>query len=116
MDFRERVDKILTKSVQVFGEDVTFYPRAGGVYKVRAIFDNEYFGLDVQTEKVVSVNQPNLGYNINDLPIDILVEDVVQVRDIKYKIQDKREDGQGGARLMLHRMKSSERIEDTRIR
>jgi len=116
MDFRERVDKILTKSVQVFGEEVTFYPRAGGVYKVRAIFDNDYFGLDVQTEKVVSVNQPNLGYNINDLPIDIMVEDAVLIRDIKYKIQDKREDGQGGARLMLHRMKSSDRIEDTRIR
>lgn len=116
MDFRERVDKILTKSVQVFGEEVTFYPRAGGVYKIRAIFDNDYFGLDVQTEKVVSVNQPNLGYNINDLPIDIMVEDAVLIRDIKYKIQDKREDGQGGARLMLHRMKSSDRIEDTRIR
>lgn len=116
MDFRERVDKILTKSVQVFGEEVTFYPRAGGVYKVRAIFDNDYFGLDVQTEKVVSVNQPNLGYNINDLPIDIMIEDAVLIRDIKYKIQDKREDGQGGARLMLHRMKSSDRIEDTRIR
>lgn len=116
MDFRERVDKILTKSVKVFGEDVTFYPRAGGVFKVRAIFDNEYFGLDVQTEKYVSVNQPNLGYNINDLPVDIVVEDAVLIRGIKYKIQDKREDGQGGARLMLHRMKSSERIEDTRIR
>jgi hypothetical protein len=116
MDFRERVDKILTKSVQVFGEEVTFYPRAGGVYNIRAIFDNEYFGLDVQTEKVVSVNQPNLGYNINDLPIEIVPEDAVLIRGIKYRIQDKREDGQGGARLMLHRMKSSDRIEDTRIR
>ena len=116
MDYRERVDKILTKSVQVFGEDVTFYPRAGGVYKVRAIFDNEYFGLDVQTEKVVSVNQMNLGYNVNDIPVDITVDDVVMIREKKYLIQDKREDGQGGARLMLHRMKSSDRIDDTRIR
>lgn len=116
MNFRERVDRILTKSTEVFGEDVTFYPRAGGVYTIRAIFDNDYFGLDVQTEKVVSVNQPNLGYNINDLPIEIMVEDVVKIRDQKFKVQDKREDGQGGARLLLHRMKSSERIDDTRIR
>lgn len=116
MDFRERVDRILTKSVQVFGEEVTFYPRAGGVYTIRGVFDNNYFGLDVQTEQVVSVNQPNLGYNINDLPIEVNVEDVVKIRDMKFKVQDKREDGQGGARLLLHRMKSSERIDDTRIR
>lgn len=116
MDFRERVDKLLTKATDVFGEEVKVYPRAGGVYTIKAVFDNEYFGLDIQTEKVVSVNQPVLGYNINDIPVDIAIDDQVVIREIKFRVQDKREDGQGGARLMLHRMKTSDRIEDTRIR
>lgn len=83
---------------------------------MRAVFDNEYQELDPSTEQVISVNKPILGININDLEFDLKQEDLVIVREITYKIEDKREDGQGGARLFLHRVNVNERIRDTRFR
>lgn len=115
-NFRAHVDRILTVATDTFGEDVEFRPKAGGSYTVRAIFDNEYQALDPSTEQLISVNKPILGININDLEFDLKTEDLVIVREITYKIEDKREDGQGGARLFLHKVNANERIADTRVR
>lgn len=115
MNFRNHVDRILSHSVDKFGEDVVFYPKSGGAFKVRAIFDNEYQTLDADTEQVLSVNQPALGVNLNDLKFKIAQGDKVKVRETMFKIADKREDGQGGATLMLHKVTINERLEDTRV-
>lgn len=116
VDFRNHTDRILSKSMDVFGELVKFYPQSGGVFSVKAIFDNEASALDLDTEQVLSVNQPRLGVNLNDLEFDVRQGDKVVVRDVEYKVQDKVEDGQGGATLALHKVRKSDRIGDTRIR
>lgn len=115
-DFRKHTDRILSKSMEVFGELVKFYPQSGGVFEVKAIFDNEASALDLDTEQVLSVNQPRLGVNLNDLKFDVRQGDKVVVRGVEFRVQDKIEDGQGGASLHLHKVKKSDRISDTRIR
>jgi hypothetical protein len=115
-DFRQHVNRILSHSTDKFGEEVTFYPKSGGVYKVRGIFDNEYQTLDPDTEQVLSVNQPALGVNLNDIKFPLKQGDEVQVRETRFRVQDKREDGQGGAMLMLHKVTLNERLSDTKAR
>lgn len=115
-DFRNHVDRILSVSMSKFGEEVVFFPKTGGVYKVRAVFDNEWISLDPDTEQLISVNQPSLGINLNDVKFDVKQNDEVEVRKIRYRVQDKREDGQGGARLLLHKVIASAKEKDTRVR
>jgi hypothetical protein len=114
MNFRNHVDRILDFSVDKFGEDVVFYPKSGGVFNVRAIFDNEYQTLDPDTEQTLSVNQPALGVNLNDIKFKLSQGDKVKIRGVMFKIADKREDGQGGATLLLHKATVNERLEDTK--
>ncbi len=117
VDFRSHVDRILKVAVDKFGECVTFYPHSGGVYEVKAIFDNEYRTLDPDTEQVISVNQPQLGVNLNDLNFKMAVGeegDEVEVRGLRFRVWDKREDGQGGATLMLHKVNRRDRLRDTK--
>lgn len=103
-DFRDRVDRILNSSTKVFGETVTYYPRSGGVFKIRAIFDHDYQQIDPDTEQVISANQPALGVNMNDLKEAPETEDRVKIRNVTYRVVDAREDGQGGATLLLYRV------------
>lgn len=116
MDFRKLVDKVLNKCTETFGEEIIIYPRAGGIYKVRGIFDNDFQVIDANLEQVVSGNQPAIGLNLNDVPIEIKKGDEVEVRTVRYKIQEKKEDGQGGATFLIHAMKVVDANKDTKSR
>lgn len=114
MDFRNLVDNVLTRAMQTFGEEVTFYPKAGGVYKVKGVFDNDYQVVDAQTEQLISANQPALGVNLNDLDFSLKTGDEVSIRNALFRIHEKKEDGQGGAVLLLHAVKVSDANRDTK--
>lgn len=116
MDFRDHVNGILDKCMNAFGErdGITYYPKAGGVYKVRGIFDNEGTVFDVDTEQYISTTQPRLGVNLNDFPVDPKQGDELTLRGIRFRVQDKREDGQGGATLFLHKKQAVAEVNDTR--
>lgn len=110
VDFRDRVDRVLQKCTKVLGECVTYYPKSGGSYKIRAIFDNEYENVDPETEKIISSNQPALGVNLNDIKPTMRKDDMVQVRNLKYRVIEIREDGQGGATLFLHKCEHEKKV------
>lgn len=109
------VDKILVAGTRTFGETVTFYPKCGGVFKVKGVFDNDFQLVDPQTDQLVSANQPALGINLNDIKFELKVGDEVEIRKARFKVQQKNEDGQGGATLFLHNIKISEANRETRI-
>lgn len=115
-DFRVKVDRVLSAGVKTFGETVEFYPASGGIFPVRAIFDNSYHTVDPNTQQLVEVTQPVVGVNLNDIKFDVKAGDMVVVRGVKYRIEEKNDDGQGGARLFLHKASLNERIKDTRVR
>lgn len=115
MNFRSHVNRILSLSTETFGEEVTFYLRSGRVKTVRAIFDNEFKLVDLDTEQLVSANQPRLGVNLNDFPEeDLRKGDSVIIRSIRFKITDKQEDGQGGATLFVQKERRNDKLSDTR--
>lgn len=115
-DFRGLVDDILGACTDVFGESVTFYPdekNGGGVYKMRAIFDNSYQAVDPDTEEIISGNQATLGVNLNDFAkrsCQINRNDKFRVRNILYRAIDIQEDGQGGAVVILHKIREDETV------
>ena len=109
-DFRDRVSRVLNHATKAFGEEVTYYPQAGGSLFITGIFDNEYESVDPDTEQVISANQPVLGVNLNDVSFELKAEDSVKIRNLTYKIYDVREDGQGGASLLLHRCDSGQKV------
>jgi len=109
-DFRDRVSKVLRHCTNNFGEDVKYYPQHGGSYPIRGIFDNDYETIDPETEQVISSNQPVLGVNLNDLNFEMKKDDMIQIRNLKFKVIEIREDGQGGAQLILHKSEHDKKI------
>jgi hypothetical protein len=110
VDFRDRVNKILKHCTNNFGECVEYYPRSGGIYKIRGIFDNDFQTIDPETEQVVSSNQSVLGVNLNDTSFELKTTDQVKVRNLMYKVIEVREDGQGGAQLLLHKCEHEKKV------
>lgn len=110
VDFRDRVDRLLNKCTKTFGECVTYYPQKGGSFKINGIFDNEYESVDPDTEQVISSNQPVLGVNLNDLDFEMRISDMIQIRNLMFKVIEVREDGQGGATLLLHKTEHEKKI------
>lgn len=110
MDFRDRVDRILNHCKKTFGERVTYHPYKGGSIVITGIFDNRHESVDPETEQVISSNQPVLGVNLNDVDFEIKINDKVKIRNLLYKIIEVREDGQGGAQLILHKTEHDKKV------
>ena len=109
-DFRDRVDKILNASKSAFGESATLFPLSGGEYPIEGIFDNEYQAVDPDTEQVISGNHPVFGINLFDFDFEIKNKDKLKIRNLFYTIYDVREDGQGGASLLIHRCDHEQKV------
>lgn len=116
MNFRKLVDNVLVHSMRTFGEKVTFFPKVGGSYEIQGVFDNDFQTVDVQTEQLISANQPALGINLNDIKFKLAVGDEVKIRGVMFRVQEKKEDGQGGAVLLLHALKVADANKDTKAR
>lgn len=80
------------------------------------VFDNNYHTIDPSTQQIVEVTQPSLGLNLNDIKFDLKAGDLVTIRKVQYRVEEKNDDGQGGTRLFLHKASLNERIKDTRFR
>ena len=109
-DFRERVNKVLRHCTSTFGEEVIYYPRKGGSHKIKGIFDNDVELVDPETEQLVSSNASMLGVNLNDLDFEMKIDDQIQIRNLRYIVVEVREDGQGGASLILHKRKHDKKV------
>lgn len=109
-DFRDRVDRILKHCTDTFGESVMYYPKKGGSFKIDAIFDNDFETVDPESEQLVSSNLSMIGVNLNDLNFEMKINDMVHVRNLRYKIIEVREDGQGGASLILHKCEHDKKV------
>jgi hypothetical protein len=103
MSFKDKVGDLLTKAVNVFGEDVKYRSKSGGSVKIRGVFDHTFEFVDPNTNTVVSSNAPRLGIKLADLPFKPLQGDTVQIGSTLYKVVDALEDGQGGASLHLNK-------------
>jgi len=111
VDFRKRTDDILRTSTRVFGEEIIFYPKTGGVFKIKGIFDNAYQAIDPDTQEVISANQATIGINLNDIPSNEIIKgDQFKVRNIQYRTVDSQEDGQGGTTVLIQKIREDEKV------
>lgn len=110
VDFRERVDRVLNLCKKEFGEDAILYPKSGGSYDIRGIFDNEYSAVDPDTEQIISATQPVFGINLFDFNFEIRDGDKIKIRNVMYKIYERRPDGQGGSSLLLHKCEYGQKV------
>ena len=109
-NFADKFNRVLNHCKQEFGEEVKFLPDSGGSFTVRGIFDHNYVATDPDTEEIVSANQPALGVNLNDFSVSINEGDKFEIRNLTYRVIDNREDGQGGATVLLHRINDDKKI------
>lgn len=92
-----------------YGEDVTYIPAAGGSLVVTGIYRSAHEAVDSEGLTVHS-NQPVLDVKLEDLPAAPVsgqpgqdTVDQVTVRGNTFDVVDVQEDGEGIARLLLHR-------------
>lgn len=109
-DFRDRVNNLLRHCTKNFGEQVVYYPKRGGSHKIEGIFDNDVETVDPETEQLISSQQPILGVNLNDLKFEMKINDQVRIRNLMFRIIEVREDGQGGAQLILHKCEHDKKV------
>jgi len=108
-DFRKLVDRALKVQTRVFGEEVKFYPKTGGIVLINAVFDSAFQAVDPDTEDLISANQSMLGVNLNDIRgNEVFKDEVFEVRGTRFKVIDVQEDGQGGATILIQKMDNNE--------
>ena len=103
--FKDLYDCSLDLLTTCLGEQVVYFPCRGGSVEIDAVFDRSYVSVDPETEQVISTNEPMLGVRLADLPFKPQKNDSVLICGEKFKVIDSQEDGQGGASLLLHRVK-----------
>lgn len=110
MEFKNKVQRVLGHVTQHLGQDATYYPCKGESLTVRVVFDNDYEIVDPNTEAVISSNAPIILVRLSDFPAEISENEIFQMSleiggpNLKYKVWSVQEDGQGGARVTLHRL------------
>lgn len=100
------VNRVLGAALTHFGEAITYAPATAPAtfVSISGIF-NEVWREVEPDGAVVSSNQPNLGIRLVDFPDGPpLPEDTFVIRGATYKAVDVQEDGEGGAKVLLHRV------------
>ncbi|WAP69044.1 hypothetical protein OH818_01530 [Jiella pelagia] len=82
---------------------MTYYPLEGASFTVRGVFNTVFQQVDPDTGAIVGSNQPNLGVRLTDFDKAPASGDKMEIRGKSYVVVDTQEDGEGGARLILHR-------------
>ena len=101
--FKELYGRALSIAIETCGQcDIDYYPKAGGSFRINAVFDQEHEFVEASTEALVSAIQPRIGVRLSDLPFRPQERDVCRIEGKRYEVVDSQEDGQGGATLLLH--------------
>jgi hypothetical protein len=99
--FKDLVGLLLDVNIPTFGEAVCYRPKKGGYFEIKAVFDEDFIDVDIDTEESVSTQAPRIGVKLATLPFDPTIDDKVSIGERKFKVKDCQEDGQGGATIFL---------------
>lgn len=105
-DWPGAVDRVLGAAQTEFGENVLYTPVDGSpAFSVVGIYNNVWREVDPQSGTIVSSNQPNLGVRLSDFLGNVPIEGATfTIRSVAYKVTDVQEDGEGGAKCLLHKV------------
>ena len=102
MAFKDLVGGLLSVAIPTFGETVYYHPDKGGSFTICAVFDEAFEYVDPDTEELVATVMPAIGVKLADIPFKPTREDEVRIGKRRFEVVDSQEDGQGGARIILH--------------
>lgn len=88
----------------MLGDAVTYAPSSGAPVVVRGIFDAAYVRAEVG-EAGLSTSSPAVFLRLEELPSDPDVDEpLLTVGGVTYRPHECEKDGQGGVRVLLHRI------------
>jgi len=105
MDWDDIVDgKILGPLMAQFGTAITYMPADGGSFQITGAYDKAFFGVDPVTGSTVVTQQPTVGIQISQFPIEPQQYDTLMINKTgeQWQVREVHLDGHGGGRLMLN--------------
>lgn len=94
-------------NTKVLGEVANYTTIDGDEFELEnVIFDNNYEAIDQFSDTQISTNICVASCNLNNFPDGILPRegDEIEIDSQSYQVTDSQEDGQGGTKLVLHRI------------
>jgi hypothetical protein len=105
MDWDDIVDgKILGPLMEQFGTAITYMPADGGSFQITGAYDKAFFGVDPVTGSTVVTQQPTVGIQVSQFPIEPQQYDTLMINKTgeQWQVREVHLDGHGGGRLMLN--------------
>ncbi|SAK88466.1 hypothetical protein AWB77_04786 [Caballeronia fortuita] len=105
MDWDDIVDgKILGPLMAQFGTAITYMPVDGGSFQITGAYDKAFFGVDPVTGSTVVTQQPTVGIQVSQFPIEPQQYDTLMINKTgeQWQVREVHLDGHGGGRLMLN--------------
>lgn len=100
-----RLDLARQAGLTQFGGQVLYQPAAGGdPFPVAGVYSAPHTVIDMNAPSEISTTAPVLGVDLAAFPAPPRSGDRLTREGVLYRVDDVREDGQGGAELMLHRI------------
>lgn len=112
MAWEDRVQNLLGHCTSVFGrDDITHEPQDYPAQDIRAIWSDTYLSVDPETGVEVMSSDPNIGVRLSDFLRPPKKNDVIKKGPagarVEYRIRAVEPDGEGGATLVLEKMKET---------
>jgi hypothetical protein len=105
MDWDDIVDgKILGPLMAQFGTAITYMPVDGGSFQITGAYDKAFFGVDPVTGSTVVTQQPTVGIQVSQFPVEPQQYDTLMINKTgeQWQVREVHLDGHGGGRLMLN--------------
>lgn len=104
MDWEKAKDDIIKAGIAAFGESVEYHAQLRLPVEIRGIFDAAFVPVDPQSGVSVGSSVPMIDIRLADLPTSPSPGDRVLVRGDFYRVVTFQPDGQGAAKLLLHKI------------
>lgn len=108
MAWEDRVHNLLGHCTSTFGrDDITHAPVDWTAQAIRAIWSDTYISVDPETGVQVMSSDPNIGVRLADFNRQPKKNDTIKKGTVEYRIRAVEPDGEGGAVLVLEKIKES---------
>jgi DNA gyrase inhibitor GyrI len=107
MGLESKVQNLLghAKSAAFFGGEYTLIPEMGEEQAFTGIWSDIYITADPDTGVQVMSSEPNVGVRLSDFIILPAKNALIKKGEVRYKIRAVEADGEGGATLVLEKVK-----------
>lgn len=104
MSFRNKISGLLGAAMRCLGEPVVYSAQGYPSVEIGAVYDGIFEELDPNTGALIVSQKPSIGVKDSDLPAAPLKGDTLTVLGRNFKVIEVMPDGQGGSKLMLHKV------------